>query len=90
VKLPAVAITAAFACGVALRLCPPMVRLATSHFWLAAGFLPATFLIVAGILLVNRARFGVAAVCLELVGLCSGCWGRGSPSGRCLARTSSV
>ncbi len=61
-KLPAVAITAAFACGVALGLCPPMVRLATSHFWLAAGFLAATFLIVAGILLVNRARFGVAAV----------------------------
>src|SRR5713226_6055695 len=39
-----------------------MVRLATSHFWLAAGFLAATFLIVAGILLVSRARFGVAAV----------------------------
>jgi competence protein ComEC len=62
VKLPAVAITAAFACGVGVGLCPPMVRLATSHFWLAAGFLAAAFLIVAGILLLNRARFGVAAV----------------------------
>ena len=61
-KLPAVAITAAFACGVALGLCPPMVRLATSHFWLAAGFLAAAFLIAAGILLLNRARSGVAAV----------------------------
>ncbi len=61
-KLPAVAITAAFACGVALGLCPPMVRLATSHFWLAAGFLGAAFLIAAGILLVNRARLGLAAV----------------------------
>ena len=61
-KLPAVAITAAFACGVGVGLCPPMVRLATSHFWLAAGFLAAAFLIVAGILLLNRARFGVAAV----------------------------
>jgi competence protein ComEC len=62
VKLPAVAITAAFACGVAAGLCPPLVRLATSHFWLAAGFLAAAFLIVAGILFLNRARFGVAAV----------------------------
>jgi len=62
VKLPAVAITAAFACGVGVGLCPPMVRLATSHFWLAGGFLAAAFLIVAGILLLNRARFGVAAV----------------------------
>ena len=61
-KLPAVAITAAFACGVALGLCPPMVRLAASHFWLAAGFLGAAFLIAAGILLVNRARLGLAAV----------------------------
>src|SRR6266478_304929 len=61
-KLPAVAITAAFACGVALGLCPPMVRLATSHFWLAAGFLAAAFLIGAGLFLLNRARFGVAAV----------------------------
>ncbi len=61
-KLPAVAITAAFACGVVVGLCPPMVRLATSYLWLAAGFLAATFLIVAGILLVSRARFGVAAV----------------------------
>jgi len=39
-----------------------MVRLATSHFWLAAGFLAAAFLIGAGIFLLNRARFGVAAV----------------------------
>src|SRR6266849_764978 len=39
-----------------------MVRLATSHFWLAAGFLGAAFLIAAGILLVNRARLGLAAV----------------------------
>jgi hypothetical protein len=53
VKLPAVAITAAFACGVALGPCPPLVRLAISPFWLAAGFLAATFLIVVGIRLAN-------------------------------------
>jgi competence protein ComEC len=62
VKLPAVAITAAFACGVALGLCPPVARLATSHFWLAAGFLGVAFLLIAGIFLLNRARFGEAAV----------------------------
>jgi hypothetical protein len=62
VKLPAVAITAAFAFGIALGLCPPMVRLASSQFWLAAGFLTAASLIVAGILLVNRARFGAGAI----------------------------
>ena len=61
-KLPAVAITAAFACGVVLGLWPPIVRLATSHFWLAAAFLVVTFSIALAILLVNRARFGVAAV----------------------------
>ncbi len=60
-RLPAVAITAAFACGVALGLCPPLVRLATSHFWLAAGFLAAAFLFVGGILLLNCARSGEAA-----------------------------
>src|SRR5260370_8142239 len=43
-------------------LAPQMVRLATSYLWLAAGFLAAIFLIVAGILFVSRARFGVAAV----------------------------
>jgi hypothetical protein len=62
VKLPAVAITAAFACGIALGLCPPTARLATSRFLLAAGFLAAAFLIAAGILLLNRARLAEAAV----------------------------
>jgi len=62
VKLPAVAITAAFACGVALGLCPPIARLATSHFCLAAGFVGAAFLVVVAIVLLNRLRFGEAAV----------------------------
>ena len=61
-KLPAVAITAAFACGVALGLCPPIARLATSHFCLATGFVGAAFLVVFAIVLLNRLRFGEAAV----------------------------
>ena len=61
-KLPAVAITAAFACGVALGLCPPISRLATSHFYLAGGFISAVFLVLAGIVLLNRARLVAAAV----------------------------
>jgi competence protein ComEC len=62
VKLPAVAITAAFACGVALGLCPPLAQLATSHFWPTAGFIAAAFLFIAGILLLSRARLSEAAV----------------------------
>jgi hypothetical protein len=61
VKLPAVAITAAFGCGVALGLCPPIARLATSHFWLVAGFVAAVFLVGAGVVLLNRSRAGAAA-----------------------------
>jgi len=61
-KLPAVAIAAAFACGVALGLWPPVVRLATSHFWLGVGFFAAAFLVVVGVLLLNRMRVGEAAV----------------------------
>src|SRR4030088_1500108 len=54
--------TAAFACGVALGLCPPIARLATAHFCLAAGFFVAAFLVVAAVLLLNRTRFGEAAL----------------------------
>jgi competence protein ComEC len=61
VKLPAVGITAAFACGVALGLCPPIARLATSPSYLAAGFLATTSLIIVAILLLSPARFGEAA-----------------------------
>ena len=61
-KLPAVAITAAFAGGVVLGLCAPMERLATSPLWLAAGFLAAALLIITGMLLLSRSRFGEAAI----------------------------
>ena len=61
-KLPAVAITAAFACGVALGLCPPIARLATFHLWLVVGFVGAAFLVVIALVLVNHARLGEAAI----------------------------
>jgi hypothetical protein len=57
-----VAITAAFACGVAFGLCPPISRLASSRFYLAGGFLSAFFLVAGGMVLLRRARFAGAAV----------------------------
>jgi competence protein ComEC len=62
VKLPALAITAAFGCGIVLGLCPPIVRLASSRLCLAAGFLAAIFMLVACIFLLRRSRFGTAAI----------------------------
>jgi hypothetical protein len=67
VKLPAVAITAAFAGGVALGLCPPIARLATSNFSLVKEFFATVLLVVIGILLLNRARLGAAAIISGLV-----------------------
>jgi competence protein ComEC len=73
VKLPALAITAAFACGVALGLYPPILRLATSHFYPAAGFLFAVCFLFIGMVLLKRARFaaaaGVSGVAWILLGL---------------------
>ena len=72
-KLPALAITAAFACGVALGLYPPILRLATSHFYPAAGFLFAVCFLFIGMVLLKRARFaaaaGVSGVAWILLGL---------------------
>ena len=65
-KLPALAITAAFACGIALGLCQPIARLAVSRTWLAADFLAAAFLIVFTIILLNRSRFVEAALTSSL------------------------
>lgn len=53
-KLPAVAITAAFACGIALGLCPPVARLAVSVPCIAAGFMAVAFLIVIALFLLRR------------------------------------
>jgi len=72
VKLPALVITAAFACGVALGLCQPVARLATSRTWLAGGFLASGFLILVAFVLLNRSRFNeatvVSAVCWIFLG----------------------
>jgi len=62
VKLPAVVIAAAFACGVALGLCQPVARLATSRGWLAGGFLASGFLILVAAALLKRSRFTEAAL----------------------------
>jgi competence protein ComEC len=62
VKLPAVAITAAFACGIALGLWPPISRLATSHSCLSIGFPFAAFLLLFGLVLLSRAHFAAAAL----------------------------
>ena len=61
-RLPALAITAAFACGIALGLCPPIARLATSHFFLASGFLSAVLLLLAEMILLTRTRLAAAGV----------------------------
>jgi len=62
VKLPAVVIAAAFACGVALGLCQPVARLATSRGWLAGGFLASGLLILVAAALLKRSRFNEAAI----------------------------
>src|SRR6266403_2037753 len=62
VKLPAVVIAAAFACGVALGLCQPVARAATSRGWLAAGFLASGLLILVAVALLKRSRFNEAAI----------------------------
>jgi Competence protein/Domain of unknown function (DUF4131) len=62
VKLPAVAITAAFACGIALGLCPPIARLGISHLCLIAGFVATVLLVVIAISLLSNAQLGAAAI----------------------------
>ena len=61
-RLPSVAITAAFAWGVAMGLSQPVARLATSRAWLAAGFLASCFLIVIAIAFLNWSRFNAATI----------------------------
>ena len=61
-KLPAVAIIAAFGCGVALGLCQPVARLATSQAWLVVGFIAASLVLILAFLLLGRSRFIEAAI----------------------------
>lgn len=61
-RLPAVAIAAAFACGVALGLHPAVARNASSFLLLSSAFIATALLIAAGVLLVRNERVLLAAV----------------------------
>lgn len=76
-KLPAVAIAAAFACGIALGLHPAVTSFVTSIFLIEACLVGALVLIFAGILLVRAERVVPSAivslftwVVLGFVGVC--------------------
>ena len=60
-KLPAVAIAAAFACGIAIGLWPPIARQATSHALLLIGFAVPCGLILAAIFFSTRNDLRIAA-----------------------------
>jgi len=76
-KLPAVAITAAFACGIVLGLRPSMEQNAFPRALLLSAFLVAAILVLAGFILVKLKRlFPAAAVALLswiLVGFLGAC-----------------
>jgi hypothetical protein len=61
-RLPAVAIAAAFACGIALGLYPAIARNAGSHILLSSFFIFIGVLILAGIILVRIGRLFLATV----------------------------
>ena len=61
-KLPAVAIAAAFAGGIALGLCVPVARLATSRAWLAAVFAIAVVSLLAALLFTHRNKLVLAGL----------------------------
>ena len=61
-KLPAVAITAAFACGIAIGLWAPVAHQATSHIWLVSDFAVAFSLLLTAIGLSTSGRLVRAAV----------------------------
>jgi competence protein ComEC len=77
-RLPAVAIAAAFASGIAVGLHPAVVRHASSHILLASFFMSAALSLVLGILLVKSGRISFAAIAsllswvmLGLLGVCT-------------------
>jgi putative Mn2+ efflux pump MntP len=61
-RLAAVAIAAAFACGIVLGLHPAVVRNAASHTLLSSFFVFAGILILVGIILVRIGRLFLATV----------------------------
>jgi len=76
-RLPAVAIAAAFACGIALGLHPTVARNAASLLLLSSSFVTIAVLVLTGILLVKIGRLFLAAavslftwVLLGFLGVC--------------------
>jgi len=65
-RLPAVAIAAAFACGIVLGLHPAVVRNASSHILLFSFFIFTGALVLTGIILVRIGRVFLASVASTL------------------------
>jgi putative Mn2+ efflux pump MntP len=61
-RLPAVAIAAAFACGILLGLHPVVARNATSLLMLSSSFAIIAVLVVTGLLFVKTSRLFLAAI----------------------------
>ena len=78
-RLPAVAIAAAFACGIAVGLQPAAARNASSLFLLASTFIASAVFILAGIVLVRFHRL-IPAFVVSLL-----CWGTLGFLGACVA-----
>ena len=65
-RMPAVAIAVAFACGIALGLHPAVVRNASSHFLLSSFFILIGVLVLTGIILAKSDRVFLARVASAL------------------------
>ena len=61
-RLPAVAIAAAFACGIVLGLHPAVARYASSHILLSSFFIFIGVLVLVGIILVRIGSLFLATV----------------------------
>ena len=72
-RLPAVSIAAAFACGIALGLHPAVVRNASSKILLISFFVSAVVFLLVGIILVKRGCLYLASItsllCWVMLGL---------------------
>lgn len=60
-RLPALAIAAAFACGIALGLCPLLASRSTSHAFFIDGFVVAGAFILSGMVLTQLERLAMGA-----------------------------
>ena len=74
-KLPAVAIAAAFAVGIALGLHPAVTQYASSLAFLSLSFIAVALLVATGIVLLQFARIFPAAVASLLCWIFLGCLG---------------